>query len=191
MPRFRRCGGPRGALESPLPTVRREVEGAEHGRKHDPHDHARLARRGRAVAVRLSPVTNLVGSYVTAQSALAYYGLIPEYVPVTTSVITARPGHWDTALGTYEFRHVKTSLLHGYHLVEVSTRQRAFLATPEKALLDLIYLQPAGDRMDYLRELRLQNQEPLDTSELQRQADLTASPKLRLVSAMAEEYRTL
>ncbi|MGM0401730.1 MAG: type IV toxin-antitoxin system AbiEi family antitoxin domain-containing protein, partial [Chloroflexota bacterium] len=46
-------------------------------------------------------------SYVSLQSALAYYGLIPEHVPVTTSVTTARPGRWDTPLGSYTFRHLK------------------------------------------------------------------------------------
>jgi len=32
------------------------------------------------------------GSYVSCQSALAHYGLIPEHVPVVTSITTARPG---------------------------------------------------------------------------------------------------
>ena len=55
-------------------------------------------------------------SYVSLQAALAYYGLIPEYVPVVTSVTTARPGRWETPLGVYEFCHVKTDLLFGYQL---------------------------------------------------------------------------
>jgi predicted transcriptional regulator of viral defense system len=139
------------------------------------------------------------GSYVSTQSALAHYGLIPEYVPVVTSVATARPGRWDTPLGSYEFRHIKTELLYGYRLVEVGGGQRAFLATPEKALLDLIYLQPGSDSPHYLRELRLQNLDRLDVAELQRQADLAASPKLRraaaLIPALAQaetrEYETL
>ena len=40
------------------------------------------------------------GSYVSCQSALAHYGLIPEYVPVVTSVAAARPGRWETPLGS-------------------------------------------------------------------------------------------
>ena len=80
---------------------------------------------------------HLVGaSYVSLQSALAHYGLIPEYVPVVTSVTTARPGRWDTPLGSYEFRHVKTDLFRGYRLAEVNPGQQAFVASPEKALLD-------------------------------------------------------
>jgi hypothetical protein len=118
-------------------------------------------------------------SYVSCQSALAYYNLIPEYVPVVTSVTSARPGRWDTPLGAYEFRHIKTDLLRGYRLTELGGGQRAFVATPEKAVLDLIYLQPGDDLPDYLRELRLQNLGCLDLDELQHQADLMGSPKLR------------
>ena len=44
------------------------------------------------------------GSYVSCQSALAHYSLIPEHVPVVTSVTTSRPGRWETPLGIYEFR---------------------------------------------------------------------------------------
>lgn len=123
-------------------------------------------------------------SYVSCQSALAHYGLIPEYVPRVTSVTTARPGRWDTPLGRYRFRHIKGDLLWGYRLAEVSEGQKAFLATREKALLDLIYLQPGGDSPGYLGALRLQNLDRLDLDALQRQADLTGSPKLRRAGAM-------
>lgn len=37
-------------------------------------------------------------SYVSLQSALAHYDLIPEHVVVITSVTTARPARWDTPL---------------------------------------------------------------------------------------------
>jgi predicted transcriptional regulator of viral defense system len=139
------------------------------------------------------------GSYVSLQSALAHYGLIPEVAPVTASVTTARPGRWDTPLGSFEFRHVKTDLLRGYRLVEVGRGQHAFVASPEKALLDLVYLQPGGDAPGYLGELRLQNLDRIDLDELARQADLADSPKLRraaqvvagLARAEALEYETL
>ncbi len=141
----------------------------------------------------------LRGSYVSCQSALAYYGLIPEYVPVTVSVTAARPGRWDTPIGSYQFHHVKASLLRGYQQIEVAAGQRAFVAAPEKAVLDLVYLQPGGDAPDYLRELRLQALERLDLAELERQADLAGSPKLRRAAALvadlaraeAAEYETL
>lgn len=128
-------------------------------------------------------------SYVSLQAALAYYGLIPEYVPVVTSVTSARPGRWETPLGVYEFRHVKTDLLAGYQLTDLGGGQKAFVATPEKALLDLVYLQPGGDSPDYLQELRLQNLDRLDPKELRRQAERTGSPKLRRAAEFVVELR--
>jgi predicted transcriptional regulator of viral defense system len=139
------------------------------------------------------------GSYVSCQSALAHYSLIPEHVPVVTSVTTARPARWETPLGVYEFHHIKTDLLRGYQLTDLGGGQQAFVATPEKALLDLVHLQPGGDAPDYLRELRLQNLDHLDLDELRRQADLAHSPKLRraatfvaeLARSEAQGYETL
>ena len=128
-------------------------------------------------------------SYVSLQAALAHYGLIPEYVPVVTSITTARPGRWETPLGVYEFRHIKTDLLAGYRLTDLDGGQKAFVATAEKALLDLIYLQAGGDSPDYLRELRLQNLDRLAPEELRRQAERTASPKLRRAAEFVVELR--
>ncbi len=139
------------------------------------------------------------GSYVSCQSALAYYGLIPEYVPVVTSVTTARGGRRKTPFGTYEFRHIKTDLFYAYRLIELGDKQRAFVATPEKALLDLVYLHPGGDAPDYLHELRLQNLARLNLENMRQQANRADSPKLRratevvaeLARIEAEEYETL
>ena len=139
------------------------------------------------------------GSYVSLQSALAYHGLIPEAVPVTTSVTTLGPARWDTPLGVYEYRHVKQGLLFGYQRTSVGGEQQAFVATPEKALLDLVHLQPRGDAPQYLEQLRLQNLERLDLDRLQRHVARAASPKLRraadrvvqLAQAEAQEYEIL
>lgn len=106
------------------------------------------------------------GSYVSLQSALAHYSLIPEVTYVTTSVSHSRPERIETPLGVFEFRHVKRELLFGYELQDLGG-QSAFIATPEKALLDLIYLQPGGDLEAYLAELRLQNLEQLNSERLQ------------------------
>lgn len=94
-------------------------------------------------------------SYVSLESALSHYGLIPEHVPVTTSVTTGRPEELDTPLGRYVFRHVRRSLFFGYDETEISAGRPALLAMPEKALLDLLYLTPGAGDPDYLRELRL------------------------------------
>jgi predicted transcriptional regulator of viral defense system len=137
-------------------------------------------------------------SYVSLQSALSFYGLIPDVVQITTSVSTGRPERLETPLGTYEFRHLKTALLFGYRRMEVG-EQRAFVATPEKALLDLIYLQPGGDSMAYLKELRLQNTDTLEPNRLREQSEAFNMPKLQnavkgilqLMAGDSEGYKDL
>jgi len=86
----------------------------------------------------------LPASYISLQSALAYYGMIPEHVPVTTSVTTSRPAHWETPLGIFDFRHIQVDFFDGYRLIDLSEKQQAFIARLEKALLDLVYLEPGG-----------------------------------------------
>lgn len=138
-------------------------------------------------------------SYVSLQAALAYHGLIPEHVPVVTSVTTSRPGRWETPLGDFEYHHIKREFFCGYGIVEVGEKQTALVANPEKALLDLVYMQPASDSREYLDELRLQNLERLDLGELKRLAEGSGRPKLRRAAAMvatisreeAEEYEVL
>jgi hypothetical protein len=105
--------------------------------------------------------------------------LIPEAVPIVTSVASRRPGRWDTPLGSFEYRYIKSGFFSGYRLTELGGGQQAFLAAPEKALLDLVHLHPGGDTVLYLQELRLQNLNLLSIVELRRIADLSASPKLR------------
>lgn len=137
-------------------------------------------------------------SYVSCQSALAFYGLIPEYAAQVVSVTGGRPGVWETPLGVYRYRHLKPGLLRGYAMIDLGGGQQALVARPEKALLDLIYLQPEGDDPAYLQELRLQNLERLDLEALARQADAFATPKIRraaahirTLAAAEEEYETL
>lgn len=139
------------------------------------------------------------GSYVSLQSALAYYGLIPEVVPTVTGVTTARPEHWETPLGVFEFRHLRSDLFFGYRRLDLGEGQFAFVAVPEKALLDLVYLTPGGDAPEYLQELRLQNLDRLDPDALQQMAARFGRPKMvraaerivALARAEAEEYAPL
>lgn len=125
-------------------------------------------------------VTNRLvgGSYVSLQSALGYYHLIPEHVAAVTSVTTQRPGEWDTPLGTYLYRHIQPDLFYGYQRVRVSDDQQAFIASPAKALLDLVHLEPGGDSPEYLTALRLQNLDQLDVDALHELAQRSGKPKL-------------
>lgn len=117
------------------------------------------------------------GSYVSGLSALAFAHAIPEYVAEVTSCTGGRPHTYLTPLGRYSFRRLKANLRFGYRQVALGDGQAAFLATPEKALLDLIYLQPGGDDAAFLKELRL-NLDVLQPDLLDDFAQRCAVPKL-------------
>ena len=136
----------------------------------------------------------VAGSYVSLQSALAYYDLIPEYVPVTTSVTTGRPARAQTPVGDYLYRHVQVDWFHSYVSIMLVDNQAAYIATPEKALLDLVYLEPGSDTLAYLQELRLQNLERLDLSKIQQIVQSAHKPKLAraypIIVQLVEEERS-
>ena len=117
-------------------------------------------------------------SYISLQSALSFYGLTPEYVPVITSVTSTRPQKLSTPLGSYQFQRVRKDRFFAFNLVDLGQGQSAFLAEPEKALLDLVYLRPGGEELTYLRSLRLQNLEGIDPGRLREIAKAFNSPKL-------------
>jgi predicted transcriptional regulator of viral defense system len=132
-------------------------------------------------------------SYVSTQSALAYYGMIPEYVPAVISVTTQRPEQVETSLGRFVFRHIKSDWFHNYKQTELGSGQKAFVASPEKALLDLVYLTAGADNYDFLAELRLQNFEQLDMDRTLALAEKSQSPKLcraaEIIVKLAEEEK--
>lgn len=117
-------------------------------------------------------------SYLSLQSALAYHNLIPEYVPLITSVTTQRPETIHTKLGDFKFRHIKKSLFVGFKQVEVVSNQFSFIAEPEKSLFDLIYLSPGAESYEYLKELRLQNLDGFRLNLFNEYAVGSNSPKL-------------
>ena len=117
-------------------------------------------------------------SYISLQSALSYYGLIPEHVASVTSVTTGRPLTLSNEFGRFLYRHIKTDFFFGFRYWQVSQTQSAFIATPEKAILDLLYLTPNGDDGAYIRELRLQNLDIIDTERLRQLIQRADQPKL-------------
>ena len=133
-------------------------------RKRDPHPFL--------VANRLAP-----GSYVSGLSALAFAGAIPEYVAETTSVTAGRPELRTTPLGRFSFRHLKDGLMFGYRHLALGHGQSAFVAEPEKAILDMVHLHAGGDGRAYLEELRL-DFDALDLDRLDALAAIAATPKL-------------
>ncbi|MDP2912919.1 MAG: hypothetical protein Q8N91_02810 [Candidatus Omnitrophota bacterium] len=104
-------------------------------------------------------------SYVSLEKALEYHDMIPEAVLVYTSVTTKRPAKYITKAGTFDYRHIRSDLFWGYNSVAVN-KQTAFIASPEKALLDYFYLREIKISEPYLEEMRLHNVEQIDIGKL-------------------------
>ncbi len=102
-------------------------------------------------------------SYVSRESALRYYGLIPEHVYTTTSVSINRSRIFENKLGRFSYDYLP---MRYYCLgIEIKKENGIYfqVATPEKALADLIVLSPKV-RLRYLSETReyLENDLRLD-----------------------------
>lgn len=132
-------------------------------------------------------------SYVSLQSALAFHGLIPEHVPVCTSVTSGRSETLETPLGTYIYKRAKPDYLFGFRQLEVAANQFAFVAMAEKALLDLVYITPGAQAEAYLRELRLQHTDAISRETLVEWAARMGKPMLRkaarVILRLIEEER--
>jgi len=95
-------------------------------------------------------------SYISLESALAYYQLIPETVYEITSVTTEKPEKITNSLGAFSYYHLKPELFFDYRLVEGKTKNRLIkIALPEKALFDLVYFRSDLADKESLEELRL------------------------------------
>ncbi|MEI8346433.1 MAG: hypothetical protein WCG27_03135 [Pseudomonadota bacterium] len=99
-------------------------------------------------------------SYISLESAMSLYGFIPEKVESITSVCLSNSRSFETAVGVFHYSHVKNEIYpHGITLGDIDEHASYLLATPEKALLDFIYLrekkgtyQKAKDYFDYLHD---------------------------------------
>ena len=94
-------------------------------------------------------------SYISLHSALAFYGMIPEEVVQITSVTTLKTAKFENAFGTFHYQNVKTPLYFGYEIKTMQNGRGLLFATPEKALLDLLYLNPFYKTEQDIEDLRL------------------------------------
>jgi len=90
-------------------------------------------------------------AYVSLWSALARHGMIDQ-IPRSISLVSLdRARRITTTLGVYEVHRIAPELFTGYRC----DKQGVYLAVPEKALFDLVYVRSAHGRTPYLPELTL------------------------------------
>lgn len=93
-------------------------------------------------------------SYVSLESALAYWGMIPERAYEVSSVTTKTSKLYQTPVGRFSYRRLETPYYSfGITYLELSPRQSVLIASREKALCDKIVLTP-GVNLRSIRQTR-------------------------------------
>ena len=124
-------------------------------------------------------------AYVSLQSALFHHGLIEQIPLVTYAVTPARPRRLRTPMGTISFHRMPPELFKGF---ELSSRSDAKVATPEKALFDMLYLAPGRSRV-FSNQPELTIPQRFQWERLKEYTKLVKSPGRQ--AYIAERIRTL
>lgn len=134
--------------------------------------------------IAYEPIANLLygPSYISFEWALSYYKMIPEGVYVVTSASATKSKVFNTPIGTFDYVY----LSHRRYAIGIDQQEnsggRFLMATPEKALADLVHLKSkklAGrDLLVDLIEARRMDE------------DLLRSLNKQHLSEIAENYRS-
>ena len=93
-------------------------------------------------------------SYVSMEMALSYYHLIPESVYMVTSVTTRKTNSFDTKIGNFDYRTVKSEFYFGF-VIENYGDKHYKIASIEKSILDYLYLNPGIRKKEDFESLRI------------------------------------
>lgn len=119
-----------------------------------------IAEKIEGLAVPYDQIANLLygPSYLSFEWALSYYQMIPEGVYVVTSASATKSKIFQTPVGTFDYIY----LSHPRYSIGIDQKEngagRFLIATPEKALADLIHFKSrelvGKDMLDDLLESR-------------------------------------
>ena len=121
-------------------------------------------------------------AYISFWSALARHDMIEQIPRQITVASPDRTRHLSTTIATYSIHHIAPELFDGYRGSEDS----GYLATPEKALFDTVYVRASRGARSFFPELSLP--ESFDETQLGGWTHRLATPRLQtLVSRGVEE----
>lgn len=105
-------------------------------------------------------------SYVSLESALSYYGIIPEKVVAITSVTTRKTKKFINQYGSFTFQHIKPELFDNFRSMQDEFGNTFNIASAERAVVDFFYLRLRTikhiDADIFTQSHRLQNLEILN-----------------------------
>jgi predicted transcriptional regulator of viral defense system len=116
-------------------------------------------------------------SYISLETALSYYQLIPEAVYSITSVCTRKTNRFDTPVGYFSYRTISPKLFYGYEITSKTIK----IASIEKTLIDFFYLNTQINTVEAFDSLRIDRKvliEQLDEKKLKEQLEIFDSKAL-------------
>jgi predicted transcriptional regulator of viral defense system len=107
-------------------------------------------------------------SYLSLEFALNYYGIIPDIPGTYTSITSRKTMGYKNQFGNFSYQKIKEELFFGY--VPLEDKNIVFnIATPEKAMLDYIYLNKnkleASD--NFWQEMRIDEEFRFDRKKIE------------------------
>ncbi|MCF6239713.1 MAG: hypothetical protein L3J74_00015 [Bacteroidales bacterium] len=109
-------------------------------------------------------------SYVSLETALYYYGVIPEAVFSINSVTTLKTKEFKNSQYLYTYRNIKTNCFFAYKFVQ-KENYTFKIAEIEKALLDLLYFRHSLKTFEDIISLRLNKELLLKELNMQKLSD--------------------
>jgi len=131
-------------------------------------------------------------SYISYETALSYYGLIPEAVYEITSATLKRPAEFQNIFGRFHYRRVPESV-YPVGIERVTESGLPFLiASPTKAVCDRIALEPRMRSMSDVKRwaelMRLDEAIEFDLTVLDACAENYQRPAVRFLRRTVEKY---
>ena len=99
-------------------------------------------------------------SYITCQTALSFWNMIPERVELIVSMTTKRKKLFETPVGNFSYLYCPKKVFNvGINLEHVGDQKKILIASPEKALSDIIatqtHISSKKEMKEFLELMRL------------------------------------
>ena len=131
-------------------------------------------------------------SYISTEYALSFYGLIPEKVEDITSITTKKTTLFQNTFGTFRYQHINIPAFIGFREVKDEANFPFFIAEPEKAIVDFLYLHLSSFQRDdkniFSLSYRFQNVSELNKKRLKDFARVFKNRKLLKVINLFCEF---
>ena len=134
----------------------------------------------------LSVIANKIykPSYISFETAMSHYRLIPESIYMITSASTRRTYLFQSPLARFSYRTIKPALFFGYAILPDGIK----MAFMEKAILDYFYINPSVRTEDDFSSLRINKEEILSRLKKKRLINYVKRFNQKRLSKRVEQF---